>query len=105
MILKPNITDAIVSLRPNSTFILESDDISRLEWKDSNTKPPTKEEIQDELNRLSEDFITKEYQNLREKEYPNIKDQLDMLYHEGYEGWKNKIQEIKDKYPKGIINE
>ena len=105
MIRRPSITDAIVSLRPNSAFILENDEVSQLEWKDSNTKPPTKEEIQDELNRLSEDFITKEYQNLREKEYPNIKDQLDMLYHEGYEGWKNKIQEIKDKYPKGIINE
>ena len=105
MIRKPSITDAIISLRPNSAFILESDDISRLEWKDSNTIPPTLEEIQNELNKLQEDFSNVEYKNLREKEYPAIKDQLDILYHQGYEGWKNKIQEIKDKYPKGIINE
>lgn len=105
MIRKPSITDAIVSLRPNSAFILENDDVSRLEWKDNNTNPPTKEEIQNELTRLLQDFSVIEYKNLREKEYPNIKDQLDILYHEGYEGWKNKIQEIKDKYPKGIINE
>lgn len=105
MIRKPSITDAIVSLRPNSAFILENDDLSKLEWKDSNTNPPTKEEIQSELNRLLQDFYNIEYKNLREKEYPNIKDQLDILYHDGYDGWKDKIKEIKDKYPKGIINE
>jgi len=105
MIRKPSLVDAIVSLRPNSFFILESDDISRLEWKDSNTIPPTLEEIQNELNKLQQDFYNIEYKNLREKEYPSIKDQLDILYHEGYDGWKNRIQEVKDKYPKGIINE
>jgi regulator of replication initiation timing len=36
----------------------------------------------------------------RKKEYPSINDQLDTLYHEGYEGWKAKIKAIKDKYPK-----
>jgi hypothetical protein len=34
-------------------------------------------------------------------EYPSIADQLDTLYHEGYEGWKAKIQAVKNKYPKG----
>ena len=106
MIRKPNITDAIISLRPNSPFILESDDISRLQWKDSNANPPTLEEIQNELNRLQENFYNIEYKNLREKEYPNIKDQLDILYHEGYDGWKKVIENIKIKYPKnGDLNE
>jgi len=105
MIRKPNITDAIISLRPNIPFILENEDISKLEWKDSNTVPPTLEEIQNELNRLQQDFSSIEYKNLREKEYPNIKDQLDILYHEGYDGWKKVIEDIKIKYPKGIINE
>ena len=100
MIRKPNITDAIVSLRPDSIFILENEDLSRLEWKDSNTNPPTLEEIQNELNKLHQDFYNLEYKNLREKEYPAIKDQLDILYHEGYDGWKKVIQEIKEKYPK-----
>ena len=105
MIRKPNITDALISLRPNSAFILENDDISQLQWKDENTIPPTFEEIRNELNRLNQDFSVIEYKNLREKEYPGIKDQLDILYHQGYDGWKDKIKEIKDKYPKGIINE
>ena len=100
MIRKSNITDALISLRPNSAFILENDDISKLEWKDNNTSPPTPQEIQNELNRLQQNFSIIEYKNLREKEYPSIKDQLDIMFHDGYEAWKNKIQEIKDKYPK-----
>jgi len=103
MIRKPNITDAIVSLRPHSAFILENDDLSRLEWKDKNTSPPSPEEIRKELDRLLEQYSKIEYQNFREKEYPSIKEQLDILYHQGYDGWKEKIKEIKDKYPKGDI--
>lgn len=41
------------------------------------------------------------YKEKRAAEYPSIKDQLDTLYHEGYEGWKAKIETIKNKYPKG----
>jgi hypothetical protein len=41
------------------------------------------------------------YKEKRAKEYPSIQDQLDTLYHEGYEGWKAKIETIKNKYPKG----
>jgi hypothetical protein len=41
------------------------------------------------------------YITQRQKEYPSIVDQLDTLYHEGHEGWKAKIQAIKNKYPKG----
>ena len=41
------------------------------------------------------------YKYQRQQEYPSIADQLDTLYHEGYEGWKAKIEAIKNKYPKG----
>jgi hypothetical protein len=41
------------------------------------------------------------YKAKRAAEYPSIVDQLDTLYHEGYEGWKAKIQAVKNKYPKG----
>ena len=41
------------------------------------------------------------YKEKRTAEYPSIIDQLDTLYHEGHEGWKAKIQAIKNKYPKG----
>ena len=32
--------------------------------------------------------------------YPSIQDQLDALYHQGYDGWKSMIDEVKTRYPK-----
>lgn len=47
-----------------------------------------------------EDIPEKSYEEKRIAEYPHIYEQLDMLYHLGYDGWKEKIKQIKDKYPK-----
>ena len=44
--------------------------------------------------------IVKDYAQLRYEAYPDITDQLDLLYHRGYEGWKSYITAIKAKYPK-----
>jgi hypothetical protein len=40
------------------------------------------------------------YKTLRANAYPPIVDQLDTLYHGGYDAWKATIQAVKDKYPK-----
>lgn len=43
------------------------------------------------------------YSDLRQKEYPSIKEQLDMIYWDSINGtsnWLDKISEIKNKYPK-----
>lgn len=42
------------------------------------------------------------YKDLRMAEYPSIADQLDDLFHNGFDGWKATIQAVKDKYPKGV---
>jgi hypothetical protein len=42
-----------------------------------------------------------QYKYDRAKEYPSIVDQLDTLYHGGYDAWKASIDVIKNKYPKG----
>jgi hypothetical protein len=41
------------------------------------------------------------YKYKRAAEYPSITEQLDTLYHGGYDAWKAQIQAVKDKYPKG----
>lgn len=41
------------------------------------------------------------YKYQRAREYPSIADQLDTLYHGGYDAWKAEIEAIKNKYPKG----
>ena len=40
------------------------------------------------------------YQTERENEYPSWKDQLDLMYHKGFEEWRKSIKLIKMKYPK-----
>ena len=41
-----------------------------------------------------------QYKFDRAREYPSIVDQLDALYHGGYDEWKATIKAVKDKYPK-----
>jgi len=40
------------------------------------------------------------YKYQRAKEYPSIVDQLDKIFHDGIDEWKETIQAVKDKYPK-----
>lgn len=40
------------------------------------------------------------YKEKREKAYPSIADQLDILYHSGFDAWKSAIQAVKETYPK-----
>ncbi len=41
------------------------------------------------------------YKDQRANAYPDMKDQLDKIFHEGIDAWKADIQAIKDRYPKG----
>jgi len=41
------------------------------------------------------------YQEKRRMAYPSFGDQMDMLFHGGYDYWKQQIQLVKDQYPKG----
>jgi hypothetical protein len=41
-----------------------------------------------------------DYVEQRRTAYPSIVDQLDTLYHGGYDAWKATIQQIKDEFPK-----
>jgi hypothetical protein len=43
------------------------------------------------------------YITQRQQEYPSIVDQLDILYHGGYDTWKASINAVKNKYPKGAV--
>ena len=46
------------------------------------------------------EYAKQNYKNQRMIEYPSIEDQLDLMYHSGFDAWKAKIKETKDKYPK-----
>jgi hypothetical protein len=40
------------------------------------------------------------YKYKRQQAYPSIVDQLDILYHSGFDGWKSAIQAVKEEFPK-----
>jgi predicted metalloendopeptidase len=40
------------------------------------------------------------YKFQRAAEYPSITDQLDKIFHDGIDEWKETIQAVKTKYPK-----
>ncbi len=85
-------TEALTSLKPNAKWTLIG---NKLIWADTEQSEPSEEEIQAEIVRL-------EYARNRKEEYPEIADQLDYMYHNGFEKWKtDRIDPIKDKYPKG----
>ena len=96
-----DIINALQSLRPGAQWTLNGDDYEGLTWHDENElPPPTEEEIQTEIERLQAEYEYNQYQRDRASEYPSIQDQLDVLYHQGYDGWKASIDEVKNKYPK-----
>lgn len=57
-------------------------------------------QIREEWAKNESEAAKNEYARNRLSEYPTIRDQLDLIYHEGLDSWKDKIKSIKDKYPK-----
>jgi hypothetical protein len=89
---------AILKINPNAKVTVVGDDIDtcELKWHDGTT-PISKDEIKNVLSDVTEEQTI--LQN-RRSEYPSIVDQLDDIYHNGIDGWKETIKTTKDKYPK-----
>lgn len=92
--------NAILSLCPTAKFILRGETYDGLEWLDETIEKPTEEQLIAEYEKLQAQYIATQYQRDRAKEYPSFADQFDLLYHGGYETWKEAINVIKEKYPK-----
>ena len=102
------ISDAIISLCPGAQFILTNhnyDDIVWLEkpvWE-GGQKKPTEEEVLAEVARLQQEWEDTEYQRLRAKEYPDVKEYLDGLVKgdtEQMQAYIDACLAVKAKYPK-----
>ena len=94
------IAEAIKSINPNAEFVYKEEDINTIEWHNGTT-PISVSDIQAKQTELQTEYDNKEYQRNRTNEYPSIVDQLDDIYHNGIDGWKETIKAVKDKYPKG----
>ena len=49
---------------------------------------------------LDAEYAALDYARKRAAEYPSVVDQLDKMFHSGFQAWKDEIQKVKDKYPK-----
>ena len=96
------IIDAMVSLFPKGGYVIRGMDYSGLQWYLEDTPKPTQQEVENEIERLRDEFDAKEYARKRAPEYPPIGDQLDALFKAGAfpADMAAKIQAVKDKYPK-----
>lgn len=92
---------AILELRPGSTFSIEGSDYSTLWWSDDNeSAPPTESEVHQKAEELSELQQRNKYQFDRMMEYPDFGTQMDIIYHQGLDAWREEINKVKEKYPK-----
>ena len=90
---------ALIDLKPNTDWSWKGYKYSDLNWQDSSTKP-TEAEIDAEVIRLQAEYDNSVYQRNRAAEYPSVVDQLDKMFHSGFQAWKDEIQKVKEKYPK-----
>jgi hypothetical protein len=90
------IIKAIQKINPIAQVSLSGDDINTLVWENG-TQPIPKEQILALIPQLEKEINTIEN---RVKEYGSWRSQLDEIYHNGLDSWKDRISAIKTKYPK-----
>ena len=103
-----NISQALVSLRPGAQWALNGEDYENLQWLEppvweGGQKKPTQAEVEAEVARLQQEWEDTEYQRLREKEYPDVKEYLDGLVKgdaEQMQAYIDACLAVKAKYPK-----
>ena len=90
------IAQAIKSLDSTAEFSIREDVITWI------TTPISDSDITTEQERLQAEYDSQAYARSRKAEYPDIGDQLDMIYHNGDGGvtFQAAIKAVKDKYPK-----
>jgi len=74
------IEQAILKINPTAEFSVHGGNINTIEWLNGTT-PIDRQDILDKQAELQADYDIKQYQRDRKKEYPEIGDQLDMLWH------------------------
>ena len=107
-----DITNALQSLRPGAEWMLIGDNYNDIRWLEKpvyegGQRKPTIEEVEVEVARLQQEWENTEYQRLRAKEYPDVKEYLDGLVKGDTEQMQEYIDNclaVKAKYPKPEVN-
>ena len=102
------IIDAILKINPNAEVSISGNDINQITWE-NRTTPIPKADIEAKMNEMANEPEQSQYAQQRRNAYPEIGDQLDMLWHSidqdpqlksKYFDFYEAIKAVKVKYPK-----
>jgi hypothetical protein len=96
------IHEAVKKISPNCAVVVRDNDTKKINFVE-NPDNITIEQIEEAIPLAEADFDATQYRRNRAAEYPSIRDQLDMQYHDELDGtstWKDAIAKVKAKYPK-----
>ena len=100
------VINAILKINPNAEVSVSGDDINTIQWHNGTTPIP-KADIEAKMVEVQAEYDANQYQ--RDRVYPSIGDQLDMLWHSidknpslksEYFEFYEAIKAVKVKYPK-----
>jgi len=100
------IIEAILKINPNAEVSVDGEDINKITWQNGTTPIP-KADIEAKMVEVQAEYDANQYQ--RDRVYPSIGDQLDMLWHSidqnpslksEYFEFYEAIKAIKVKHPK-----
>ena len=101
----PGVDSAIQTLCPGARYDLSCNKF--VAWEDDEGRePPSWKDVEAEIVRQVKIYNYYLYERNREEQYPQIKDQLDMLYHDLKSGnlnngtWITAIDAVKERNPK-----
>ena len=101
-----NVLKAILKINPNAEASVRDNNINQIEWHNGTTPIP-KADIEAKMVELQAEYDANQYQ--RDRVYPSIGDQLDMLWHSidknpslksEYFEFYEAIKAVKVKHPK-----
>ena len=105
--MKDSIIQAILKINPNAEVSISADDINTIVWENGTT-PISEADILSKQKELVTTYENNAYQRSRAVEYPEIKEQLDLLYKDMLADkgdktgtWFAAVKAVKDKYAKG----
>jgi|TARA_R100001224_G_C3997939_1_gene141543 hypothetical protein len=103
-----DITQSILAIKSDAQVSVDNDDINKITWYDGNPTNITNDQILAKQTELKTAYNNNKYQRDRAVAYKELKEQLDLLYHDmtADKGdktgeWYKHIKAVKDANPKG----
>lgn len=82
--------DIAIEVKDNAQIKMSMSDVESLVAKEEAVLYDTHAELNEVVG----------YRSRRSMAYPSIEDQLDRMYHSGFDAWKEMIKAVKDAHPK-----